>query len=128
MIELLVSRHVPRYVQSHARRIVAKLPEVMRIEHPIELYIAAVVEWPDAKVPYIGGFIEPREMNPCRIAVAGYITPFVKEHGRQAAMDDFTDTLIHEFVHYEQWRDGRHYTERGVARRTKAVMQQLGGR
>lgn len=128
MIELLVSRHVPRYVQSHAKRIVARLPEVMRIEHPIELYIAAVVEWPDSKVPFIGNFVEPRETNPCRISVAGYLTPLVREYGRKVAMQDFTDTLIHEFVHYEQWRDGRHYTERGVSRRVKAVLAKLEGR
>ena len=32
------------------------------------------------------------------------------------------DTLAHEMVHYEQWRDGRELTERGVKKRAAALV------
>jgi hypothetical protein len=33
------------------------------------------------------------------------------------------DTIAHEFVHYEQWRDKREMTERGVAKRAAALVK-----
>jgi hypothetical protein len=33
------------------------------------------------------------------------------------------DTLAHELVHYEQWRDGRKVNEVGVARRAAAIVR-----
>lgn len=33
------------------------------------------------------------------------------------------DTIAHEFVHYEQWRDKREINERGVAQRAAALVR-----
>jgi hypothetical protein len=38
--------------------------------------------------------------------------------------DDYMDTLAHEVVHYEQWRDRREISERGVERRARALVRQ----
>lgn len=43
-------------------------------------------------------------------------------------LDDFHEikkSIVHEIVHYEQWRDGKKITERGVAVRVRNIMSQL---
>jgi len=35
------------------------------------------------------------------------------------------ETICHELVHYEQWRDGRKPTERGVEQRAKALVRAM---
>jgi len=40
--------------------------------------------------------------------------------------DDFEeikDSIAHELVHYEQWRDGKSFTERGVAVRSRNILK-----
>jgi hypothetical protein len=35
------------------------------------------------------------------------------------------DTLIHEFVHYEQWRDGKAFSHRGLDRRVDSLVRRF---
>ena len=44
-------------------------------------------------------------------------------YGRSAALAKVLHDLAHEVVHYEQWRDGRPVTERGVNRRAAALVR-----
>lgn len=37
--------------------------------------------------------------------------------------DDPLDTFAHELGHYEQWRDGREITERGIKQRAAALVR-----
>ena len=41
-------------------------------------------------------------------------------------LDSLPETLAHEVVHYEQSRDGRRLTERGVAVRSRNLLRQAG--
>lgn len=43
-------------------------------------------------------------------------------------VDDFyeiKESVVHELVHYEQWRDGRNITERGVTVRARNILKQI---
>lgn len=42
-----------------------------------------------------------------------------------ALNDGLLDTIAHEMVHYEQWRDKRERTERGVEQRAAALVRRF---
>lgn len=44
-----------------------------------------------------------------------------------AAYDSLEESLIHELCHYEQFRDGKKLTERGVKIRSENILKQLLG-
>lgn len=41
------------------------------------------------------------------------------------ALETLVQDLAHEIVHYEQWRDGRAVTERGVDRRAESLLKRF---
>lgn len=45
--------------------------------------------------------------------------------GKQDDLEAYKDTICHEFVHYEQWRDGYDVNERGVKIRAKSLVSQV---
>ncbi|HEX7089353.1 MAG TPA: hypothetical protein VF192_04415 [Longimicrobiales bacterium] len=56
-------------------------------------------------------------------AGAARVMETVYGYGRGAALEKLLHDLAHEVVHYEQWRDGRPVTERGVNRRAAALVR-----
>lgn len=60
-----------------------------------------------------------------RIVLGGGKAPVLEAHygyGPAEAVAALVHNLAHEVVHYEQWRDGRAVTERGVERRAAALV------
>lgn len=66
------------------------------------------------------------------VFVVGFVYGFFDAPGRRsgfgpyivvAANDGMLDTIAHELVHYEQWRDGRDMNERGVNQRAAALVR-----
>ena len=56
----------------------------------------------------VQGYFDPKPDAPLIIAQTG---------------NGILDTLAHEYVHYEQWRDDRPITERGVSQRAAALVR-----
>lgn len=82
--------------------------------------IATISHKPAVPGPGWASFWAPDNWQPgdaLRIYVGGGIVDFlqhVHEVPRKKALQAVCENLAHEIVHYEQWRDGRDLTERGV--------------
>jgi hypothetical protein len=119
-VQLVFKPGVPVDVQKVVRAFCRKVRGVVRIDHEIDIIIipcglAGAVE------QYLshGGFV-----------VVGS-RPTVIVGGRPDSeynytVDGIIDTIAHELVHYEQWRDGREQTERGVKVRARSIMKKCG--
>lgn len=75
------------------------LQTVIRVEHKITIELES--EWLD------GAFFPPLD---------GVYVFVVMNEG-------VLDTIAHELCHYEQWRDGRKLSERGVKQRAAALVK-----
>lgn len=80
-----------------------------------------------------GVFVPPRrKSDPPRIAVAAGLADLCEAAGesRADALLAVLHTFLHEFAHYEQWRDGRTLQERGVNVRARSLLRSIekGGR
>jgi hypothetical protein len=58
------------------------------------------------------------------IIVAGTVGLYLRYLSSYCEM--CTETLIHELVHYEQWRDGVVPHHRGIERRVRSLMRKTG--
>lgn len=103
----------------------------MHFPHAVEVY---VVDRPTvARGEHVGWglYLTPEEEpdDPAarsRIFVAGGTPRVLSRHygaDRAACLNDVVDTLLHECVHYEQWRDRRPVNERGVQSRVDALLR-----
>jgi hypothetical protein len=59
------------------------------------------------------------------VICAGMVEVFEKHMSHREAMKGLIGTVLHEFVHYEQWRNGRTPTERGVTVRGRNLWKRL---
>lgn len=92
-----------RKVSAEVRAFVRWLAETIGVRHELEVIVVGKL---------YGYFDAPGRRD-------GY-APYIVV----AADDGILDTLAHECVHYEQWRDKREINERGVAQRAAALVRQ----
>jgi hypothetical protein len=125
-IYLSYDGRVSPYIIAAVRKACDKLPEVTPLKHNVRvlLHKSQIVMDPSDRTYSFGLF----DSQYCRIDVAAGIAPTLRKLGdtKEQATAAVVHTLVHEFVHYEQYRDGRELTERGVNLRAKKLMQQLG--
>lgn len=93
---------------------------------PVHLVPAAVVEDEETGKRGFGAF-KVVDGNP-EIWIAAAVGLWVNEHKLDPAdvLAMHIETMVHELIHYEQWRDGRLQNERGVKKRTDALCRKLG--
>lgn len=120
-IHIIQCDGVPDYVCRAAQEIIARLEEHIEVRHEVNVQLIAAILYPSESMMVLGECL-PME-NGCRIWVCG-----LRRSGTDAKawMKEFADTIVHEFVHYEQWRDGRECTERGVKVRTRSLLKKMG--
>ena len=100
----------------------------VRFRHhvPVEVVPEACIATDDGLA--WAAFYEPAAPGDCpRIYVAGgSVVAFRRVHGwtTQRALRALRVDLAHEVVHYEQWRDGRDLTERGVDMRARRLVRE----
>lgn len=107
---------IPRNVRRVVTRLCQELQRATSVPHEVEVIVvpAPAVSRPDGACGF-GGFA-PADG---RIYLAGQRPPDVSSAAWQ---DLVAETLCHELAHYEQWRDGRELTERGVAVRARNLL------
>lgn len=95
-------------------------------EHNLEVIVvpAPSLEGRDGQYGF-GCFVRPNDLSArgLTIWIAAGLADIVKpkREGRRAV----ASTLLHEFVHYEQFRDGRVATERGVQLRANNLLRKF---
>lgn len=98
------------------------IPEIIRIEHPLPIMVC---DAPAVATPTGYGFgVFQVHRNKCEIFIAGSL---LDEHDKPLEQaenaEQVLQSLAHELAHYEQWRDGRNLTERGVAVRARGILR-----
>lgn len=135
--DLYIEPFVPRYVAKAASRCLALLRDHVRLAHRIEVLVM-----PSAAVT-VAGFLDGteecgfglffcappiRKQPRPRILLAG-LMPRVLERdhnlSRAESIEAFTETICHEVIHYEQFRDGRRCHHRGIESRTKSLARKV---
>lgn len=106
---------VPRKKIAALTRAMRSIGDVSKVKHKITVSLinAAVVIDFEGK-SCVGLFIPTDQPQIIAVTVPGE-SPAEAVH-----------TFLHEFAHYEQFRDGRPLTERGVNVRANNLMRQLG--
>lgn len=109
---------IPWPVRRRLGRLMARLPELTEIPHQLPV---TIVPAPGIKAGEGYGFgAFARDGQEIGIWIAGNPLGVMP-------MDEFVElaasTLAHELVHYEQWRDGRQLSERGVEVRTRNLLR-----
>lgn len=91
-----------RKVSAEVRAFVRWLAEEIGVRHDVDVHVVGSLD---------GFFDAPGKCE--------HFRPYVVA----AQNDGLLDTIAHEMVHYEQWRDKRERTERGVAQRAAALVR-----
>lgn len=94
------------------RQLALRLIACVRVTRPLEIIFAPARSLTVEDDYGFGVFITDR--NGSRVGIARYAERLM---GRR----QFTETLAHELVHYEDWRDGKALTHRNHARRSWAL-------
>jgi hypothetical protein len=95
---------------------------VMDIKHEIRIIPIGV---PYLNINEAGGLIVASF-----VAVGNWPTeespvPYVLVCTDNEDFEEIKNSIVHELVHYEQWRDGRDFTERGVEVRTRNIIKKI---
>ena len=68
-----------------------------------------------------------RKVNPRMTIAAGFADLHEKDGlSRREGVEAVGETLLHEFAHYEQWRDRKPIIENGPTRRAKSLYRKIG--
>lgn len=125
----LCHRGVKADIRGAVRRLTHWLPTVSQVRHVIEVEMV-----PAPAIEADGGFgfglfVVParKRQNPTIVIAAGLADVLQEEQGdsREDALLAVRHTFLHEFAHYEQWRDGRELTERGVSVRAAGLLRKI---
>jgi hypothetical protein len=101
--------------------------------HPVRVTVVphATVMGHDGAAGWAVFLIPPEDYaagDVVRIFIGGGNVEVLERHygfGAEEALDGLIHNLAHEVVHYEQWRDGKAVTERGVNRRAAALVSRF---
>lgn len=65
--------------------------------------------------------------NFCMIAIAGKYSNEMKTNGlsRRDWLASIPETIVHEWAHMEQWRDGVELSHKGIDKRTKELLVEI---
>lgn len=113
---------VPFEARYSVRLFCTVAPDFLRIEHPLPVIVvpAPVVATPDGYG--FGVFVGHR--GKCHIWLAGALRDEKQNYlAKSENTKQVLQSLAHELAHYEQWRDGRKLTERGVAVRARGIIR-----
>lgn len=119
-IKIRVRPGVPKDIAQELRRLARGFQLVSYTWHEIRVVVLPDEQvFPDPDEPGCLGCFGwgRRRSDPLRIMIAaGLAKRLRREYGypRSVALRDVGHTLLHELAHYEQWRDKREMTERGV--------------
>lgn len=107
-----------------------KILEITEIRHEIKLcLIKAPYVTMDAKTLDYSQAQFIQYWGYCGINLAIDLDSFrnLEQMSEQQALDYLVESFVHEICHYEQFRDGKRLTERGVEVRSRNILNQILG-
>lgn len=117
IVRMLIRTAVPRNLHGPLRRTLASLRQVIEIRHNLSIIVVPHESIVDNRGG--SGFACFAPWNR-RIYLAAGLANLVPARERVEAL---ASTLAHELVHYEQFRDKKPLTDRGVQRRADALLR-----
>jgi hypothetical protein len=123
-------REVPKWTQKLLGTCAEWLATKYEVHHTITVNVPAsgyILLEGDEKQSYgLFGYLNEEPHIPM-IWIAGYWYYWKGKLAdtRLEAQAHLLDTLIHEFIHYEQWRDGRSLNHRGLNRRVDSLARRF---
>lgn len=128
---------VPESTRAAVRELIAKLPQFVDIRHEVLVYLEPSAFWLHGDTfcegqrklcTVYGLFHEPNAGYPPIIRVAGLA--FDCKSGEwldgEQALRHVRLVILHEAIHYTQYRDGRKQTERGVDKAARELYAAMG--
>lgn len=111
-----------RGVPTDVRELVLDTLPLFTVRHRLAVVVTSGIYICNA-----GGWFSEKLRGRPRIAVAGGVSRRMRHfsESRRVALAEVGRIVIHEFVHYEQFRDGRVLTERGVDSRAVALLRRI---
>jgi hypothetical protein len=129
VIRLYVKKGVADAVAAECRRLVKGFQRLSRAGPPLNIIVTptAVIENPDGSRGFGVCVVPDPPQTRVYIFVGGDPAPELLPGGGQPgeAVYAVGHVLLHELVHYEQHRDGRPLTERGVNRRATGLYSRI---
>lgn len=117
---------VPKYAAEAVRKAVRRAAAVMAVRHRLTVHVvpAPVVIEPHWDAAGFGCFMS----GSGRIYIGGLSPSVFRLQGatHTEAVFGIAETVFHELVHYEQWRDGKPMNHRGLQQRVNALMRETG--
>ena len=119
--------HIAKDIQKVVQETAEALEMACEVPHDLLMivYPSEVVTTDDGDACW-ATFHEPKPDAAMHIKIAGrFPRKFfpTREHG----FEHLVDSVCHEFAHYEQWRDKKPVVERGIAARTRKLIQECKG-
>lgn len=128
-LRLYIYKGVPAWAAKEIKRTMPLLKNVVEVSHwlPVRLVPAPTVSVIEDQQCGFGVFVAFGDERP-QICLAGNLRGYMKDYNldRRDVAWWIVENLVHELVHYEQWRDGRVGSHRGVDRRVRKIMLGLG--
>lgn len=117
MIQWVIGTGVPKYLEQHARTVVKRILKVSPLLHDLRIYLVGAYTYPSGHDFVCGEFWVPHPGQPTPVIYA-----CVFSAGQRVA--HVTDTICHEWGHYEQYRDKKPIDEGpDIEARTKRLME-----
>ena len=124
-ISLRVYPSIAKDVRKRARQTIAALRPLIHLEHEIDVQVVpgVVIKMPGGGLGF--GVFRFERCSGITIFIAGMAPPvdFMK---RSDWLSQVREVICHEFVHYEQYRDGKRLSERGVRVRARNLVKLIG--
>ncbi len=117
MIHWTIGQGVPKYLEQHARSVVKKIIKCSPVLHDLRIVLVGAYTYPSGLDMVCGEFASPHasEATPTIYAC-------VFSSGER--LSHITDTICHEWGHYEQYRDRKPLVEGSdIEQRTRRLME-----
>lgn len=125
-------RHMPGtnpFVRVFVKAALARYRRLHPVAHDLRVLVGPWESiWCSVQQSHAAGVFYRKPGEPLRIVIAAALADKWEKAGetRKDAVLGVIHNLFHELAHYEQHRDGRKLTERGVAVRAWSLMRKLG--
>lgn len=125
MIKFKFRRGVAKDVRQELRKVAKLLPKISPAKHtiPVEVYVEDLV--PDKDLDDVEGVFAGGAWRVTEFKIAAGVAEIDPFLPHRLGLKRLVLVFLHEWAHYEQWRDHKGLKERGVEVRARSLYNKL---